>query len=212
MYQGFLFDLDGTLVDSLAVVETAWAKWGERHGIPASEILAFIHGKQAITSLRHFLPHADEATLREEFLWLEHLESTTLDGIVPLPGARTLLTYLTEQQIPWAIVTSGSFPVASARFEVLGLPRPEVFITAEQVEKGKPNPDPYLLGAKQLGLAPELCVVVEDAAAGIEAGLAAKCAVVAVNAPLDASHLEATYRLNRLTELSITLVGQGFRL
>ncbi|WP_241580523.1 sugar phosphatase [Rosenbergiella nectarea] len=212
MYQGFLFDLDGTLVDSLAVVETAWSKWGERHNIPASEILAFIHGKQAITSLRHFLPLADEATLREEFLWLEHLESTTVEGIVPLPGARALLTRLTDQQIPWAIVTSGSLPVATARFQVLDFPRPAVFITAEQVAKGKPYPDPYLLGAERLGLAPEHCVVVEDAAAGIEAGLAAKCAVVAVNAPLDAAHLNATYRLKSLTELSIKPAAQGFRL
>ena len=210
MYQGFLFDLDGTLVDSLAVVETAWSKWGERHAIPASEILAFIHGKQAITSLRHFLPQADEATLRKEFLWLEQLEATTVEGIVPLPGARALLTYLTEHEIPWAIVTSGSLPVATARFQVLDLPRPAVFITAEQVAKGKPHPDPYLLGAEQLGLAPERCVVVEDAAAGIEAGLAAKCAVIAVNAPADANHLDATYRLRSLTDLTITPGDEGF--
>ncbi|WP_241618023.1 sugar phosphatase [Rosenbergiella epipactidis] len=212
MYQGFLFDLDGTLVDSLAVVETAWSKWGERHAIPASEILAFIHGKQAITSLRHFLPQADEATLREEFLWLEYLESTTVEGIVPLPGAKALLTYLTEQKIPWAIVTSGSLPVATARFEVLAIPRPAVFITAEQVAKGKPHPDPYLLGAEQLGVAPERCVVVEDAVAGIEAGLAAKCAVVAVNAPVEAAHLKATYSLKSLTDLVVTPTAQGFRL
>nr|WP_250318585.1 sugar phosphatase [Rosenbergiella gaditana] len=212
MYQGFLFDLDGTLVDSLAVVETAWSKWGERQGIPTSDILAFIHGKQAMTSLRHFLPQADEATLRQEFLWLEQLESTTLEGIVALPGAKSLLTYLTDHQIPWAIVTSGSLPVATARYQVLDLPRPEVFITAEQVAKGKPHPDPYLLGAKRLHLAPEHCVVVEDAAAGIEAGLAAKCAVVAVNAPNDSAHLAAMLRLESLTELSIKLMAKGFTL
>ncbi|WP_241576218.1 sugar phosphatase [Rosenbergiella collisarenosi] len=212
MYKGFLFDLDGTLVDSLAVVETAWSQWGERHGIAAADILAFIHGKQAITSLRHFLPHADEALLREEFLWLERLESSTTEGIVALPGARELLTQLTAQQIPWAIVTSGSSPVASARYTVLDLPQPEVFITAEQVANGKPHPDPYLLGAKQLNLSPEHCVVVEDAAAGIEAGLAAGCAVVAVNPAQDAAHLAATLRLKTLHELAIHLQPQGFSL
>jgi len=212
MYQGFLFDLDGTLVDSLAVVETAWTQWGERHGIAREDILAFIHGKQAITSLRHFLPHADDSTLREEFLWLEHLESTTLDGIIALPGARELLTFLTDQAIPWAIVTSGSLPVASARYQVLGLPQPKVFITAEQVEKGKPHPDPYLLGAERLNLRPERCVVVEDAPAGIESGLAAGCAVVAVNAAQDTAHLRPTLRLNNLADIVISLEPQGFTL
>ncbi|MBT0726744.1 sugar phosphatase [Rosenbergiella australiborealis] len=212
MYRGFLFDLDGTLVDSLAVVESAWSQWGQQQGIAAEEILAFIHGKQAITSLRHFLPHADETTLREEFLWLEHLESTTIEGIIALPGARELLSFLNEQQIPWAIVTSSSLPVATARYQVLNLPLPEVFITAEQVAQGKPYPDPYLLGAKQLNLAPETCVVVEDALAGIQSGLAAGCSVVAVNTQHGSEHLSPTYRLSALTELTISIEPNGFTL
>lgn len=190
--KGFLFDLDGTLVDSLPVVERAWSNWGKRHGIAADEILSFIHGKQAITSLRHFMAGQPEAAIQAEFRQLEKTEAEDTDGVRALPGAKALLDKLNELQIPWAIVTSGSIPVAHARHKAAGLPQPEVFITAEQVSRGKPEPDPYLLGAEKLGLAAESCVVVEDAEAGILSGLNAGCAVIAVNAPADAPRLSET--------------------
>ncbi|KQN55099.1 sugar phosphatase [Erwinia sp. E602] len=209
--KGFLFDLDGTLVDSLAVVEQSWIIWGERHGIAADEILAFIHGKQAITSLRHFMPGASEEAIRAEFLWLEQLEATETEGIVALPGALALLATLDELAIPWAIVTSGSVPVASARHRVAGLPQPHAFVTAERVTRGKPEPDAYLLGAQLLELEPEQCVVVEDAAAGILSGLAAGCHVIAVNAPADAPRLEdVDMALSSLEELIIHKDAEGF--
>jgi len=139
--RGFLFDLDGTLVDSLPVVERAWSKWAQRLQLSEQEVLDFIHGKQAITSLRHFLPDASEETLQQEFLWLETLESKDTDGIVALPGALALLNHLNEANIPWAIVTSGSIPVATARHAAAGLPEPGIFVTSEQVARGKPEPD-----------------------------------------------------------------------
>lgn len=209
--KGFLFDLDGTLVDSLPVVERAWVRWGERHGIAAEEVLSFIHGKQAITSLRHFMPGASEEAIRAEFLWLEQLEAEETDGIVALPGALALLATLEDLGIPWAIVTSGSVPVASARHRVTGLPQPDAFVTAERVTRGKPEPDAYLLGAQLLELEPEQCVVVEDAAAGILSGLAAGCHVIAVNAPADAPRLEEVdMALLSLEELVIHKDEQGW--
>lgn len=188
--KGFLFDLDGTLVDSLAVVERAWKSWGERNGIATDEVLGFIHGKQAITSLRHFMAGATAEEIQREFVALEELEAGDTEGIVALPGALQLLATLDELSIPWAIVTSGSVPVASARHAAAGLPATAVFVTAERVERGKPEPDAYLLGAQLLDLEPEECVVVEDAAAGILSGLAAGCHVIAVNPPADAQRLE----------------------
>ncbi len=149
--KGFLFDLDGTLVDSLPVVERSWCKWGDRFAIDHDEILSFIHGKQAITSIRHFMPGRSEEDIQAEFRFLEQIEATDIEGIVALPGALTLLSTLNEAGIPWAIVTSGSVPVAHARHRAAGLPMPEVFITAEQVKHGKPAPDAYLLGAERLG-------------------------------------------------------------
>ncbi len=213
-YSGFLFDLDGTLVDSLPAVERAWSSWGARHGIAAEEILQFIHGKQAITSLRHFMPGQPEAAIQAEFRALEQDEAQDTAGVRALPGAHALLTALDTQQIPWAIVTSGSVPVAHARHKAAGLPLPTVFITAEQVEKGKPAPDPYLLGAAKLGLAPQQCVVVEDAPAGILSGLDARCAVIALNAPAETPRLQETlFQLRSLAALQVTPQAEGgFRL
>lgn len=209
-YSGFLFDLDGTLVDSLPAVERAWSNWGARHGIAAQEVLSFIHGKQAITSLRHFMAGKSEAEIQAEYLALEQNEAADTDGIKALPGARSLLARLNELAIPWAIVTSGSVPVAHARHLAADLPLPAVFITAEQVAKGKPEPDPYLLGAKKLGLNAEECVVVEDAPAGILSGLNAHCAVVAVNAPAGAPRLaETLLQLRSLDALVVTKLNEG---
>ncbi len=181
--KGFLFDLDGTLVDSLPVVERAWSNWAKSRDLDPAVVLDFIHGKQAITSLRHFMPGESEEAIQQQFRLLERTEAEDTDGISALPGAVALLQRLDQLSIPWAIVTSGTVPVARARHAAGELATPEIFITAELVAKGKPNPDPYLLGAQRLGLKPEECVVVEDAPAGVLSGLAAGCKVIAVNAP-----------------------------
>nr|WP_207133596.1 sugar phosphatase [Klebsiella aerogenes] len=208
--KGFLFDLDGTLVDSLPVVERSWCKWGDRFGIPHDEILGFIHGKQAITSIRHFMPERNEEDIQAEFRFLEQIEATDIDGIVALPGALSLLNTLNEAGIPWAIVTSGSIPVAHARHRAAGLPMPKVFVTAEQVKKGKPAPDAYLLGAELLGIPAQQCAVVEDAPAGLLSGLAAGCRTIAVNVPADAPRLdEADLVLTTLESLRIERQADG---
>lgn len=133
--KGFLFDLDGTLVDSLPAVERAWVNWAKRRGVDPQDVLDFIHGKQAITSLRHFMPGESEAAIQQEFLLLEQVEAQDTEGVTALPGAAALLARLNQLDIPWAIVTSGSIPVATARRNAGGLPQPEVFITAEQVKR-----------------------------------------------------------------------------
>jgi len=208
--KGFLFDLDGTLVDSLPAVERAWVNWAKRRGVDPQDVLDFIHGKQAITSLRHFMPGESEAAIQQEFLQLEQVEAQDTEGVTALPGAAALLALLNQLDIPWAIVTSGSIPVATARRNAGGLPQPEGFITAEQVKKGKPQPDAYLLGAERLGLAPQDCVVVEDAAAGILSGLAAGCQVIAVNAPADAPKLDQVdLLLSSLEQIAVSKTEQG---
>ena len=203
--KGFLFDLDGTLVDSLPVVERSWCHWADRHGIDHQDVLNFIHGKQAITSLRHFLAGRTEEEIQAEFKYLENIEATDTEGITALPGARELLEHLNEAHIPWAIVTSGSIPVAHARHKAAGLPKPEVFITAERVKRGKPEPDAFLLGAELLGLAPADCVVVEDAAAGVLVGLNAGSHVIAANVPVVFPRFSAAvFVLNTLTQTNLT--------
>lgn len=208
--KGFLFDLDGTLVDSLPVVERSWCTWADRFGIPHDEVLNFIHGKQAITSLRHFLPGRSEEDIQAEFRYLETVEAQDTDGITALPGAVALLTQLDNAGIPWAIVTSGSVPVAHARHRAGGLPEAKIFVTAERVRHGKPAPDAYLLGAELLGLAPQECAVVEDAPAGLLSGLSAGCRTIAVNVPADAPRLdEADFVLTSLEDLIIVRQPDG---
>ena len=129
-----------------------------------------------------------------------------------LPGAVALLDRLNSLSIPWAIVTSGSVPVASARRAAGHLPVPEVFITCEQVKHGKPQPDAYLLGAERLGLAPADCIVVEDAPAGILSGLAAGCQVIAVNAPADTPKLDQVdLVLSSLEQINVEVTINGAR-
>nr|WP_219606657.1 sugar phosphatase [Pectobacterium sp. CFBP8739] len=208
--KGFLFDLDGTLVDSLPAVERAWINWAKDHGIEPQEVLDFIHGKQAITSLRHFLQGQSEETIQQEFDALEKTEASDTQGIVAMPGAKALLERLDALDIPWAIVTSGTVPIASARHHRGELPAPRAFITAEQVAKGKPHPDAYLLGAQQLGLKPEECVVVEDAPAGVLSGLAAGCKVIAVKAPADTPKLDQVdLVLDSLEQIEIETLPNG---
>lgn len=208
--KGFLFDLDGTLVDSLPVVERAWCNWADRFGIAHDEVLNFIHGKQAITSLRHFMAGHSEEEINAEFSALEAIEAKDTDGVTALPGAVALLNHLNEIAIPWAIVTSGSVPVARARHQAAGLPMPDVFVTAEQVAHGKPAPDAYLLGAKLLGLPAADCTVVEDASAGILSGLAAGCKVISVRAPENSPRLdEVDFVLQSLDEITITRQPDG---
>ncbi|PHM35757.1 sugar phosphatase [Xenorhabdus innexi] len=179
--RGFLFDLDGTLIDSLPAVERAWIKFADKLGIDRDEVLAYVHGTPAILSIRHFMPDATEEEIVDTFKWIEKLETEDTEGITALPGAIALIDKLNALEIPWAIVTSGTIPLASARHKVAELPEPAHWITAESVKNGKPNPEPYLLGAQKLGLLPEECVVFEDAVAGIHAGLDAGCQVVVVH-------------------------------
>ncbi|XNM86211.1 HAD family hydrolase [Escherichia coli] len=138
-------------------VERAWSNWARRHGLAPEEVLAFIHGKQAITSLRHFMAGNPEPILPPSLRVWSTSRRTETEGITALPGAIALLSHLNKAGIPWAIVTSGSMPVARARHKIAGLPAPEVFVTAERVKRGKPEPDAYLLGAQLLGLAPQEC-------------------------------------------------------
>ena len=156
------------------------------------------------------MPGKSETEIQAEFLRLEQIEATDLNGIRALPGALALLEHLETNGIPWAIVTSGSIPVAHARHRAAGLPTPAVFVTAEQVQHGKPQPDAYLLGAKLLGLPPQACLVVEDAPAGVQSGLAAGCHVAAVNVPPETPELlEVDFVLSTLTTLVVEKLPDG---
>ena len=171
-FSAVLFDMDGTLIDSIAAVERSWLVWADEYGV-APERLQGFHGVPAIGVVAQLLPHLDNDAQSRAVLRIEELEVADTDGIIVLPGASEALDTLVDQGAHVAIVTSCTDPLLEARLAATGLRRPETVVTASMVERGKPHPDPFLLAAARLGVAPEECLVVEDAVAGLQAARAA---------------------------------------
>ena len=190
-----LFDLDGVLVDSSAAITRQWQWWAARHGIDMAAIQQIWHGRRAIDIMRTVAPQVD---LIEEARLLQEGETNDTAGVVAHAGARTLLQTLPSDR--WAIATSGPRPVATARLRSAALPIPAVFVTGDDVRNGKPNPDPYLLAAKGLGIDPARCVVLEDAVAGVAAGRAAGAQVIAVT---------TNHTADELAEATVVIAGVG---
>jgi len=170
-----LFDLDGVLVDSTAVVVRTWHVWAEKRGFDAERILEFAHGRKAAETVRMISPDLDADF---EVAELEREEAANLAAVLEVEGARELLASLPSDG--WTVVTSGTRSLAEGRLVHLGLPVPERFVTADDVSNGKPHPEAYLKGAEILNARPEACVVVEDAPSGIRAARAAGMRVVAL--------------------------------
>jgi len=173
--RGILFDMDGVLLDSTPAVARVWRQWAIEHGFNPEEVVSAAHGRPSISTIRDYLPGSD---YEEENREVERRELADLKGIVPWPGAIELLRSLPLER--WAIVTSCTRPLAEVRLRAGGLPRPNFFVTSDDVKNGKPSPDPYLRGAQMLGLNPADCVVVEDVPAGVCSGKAAGCRVIAL--------------------------------
>ncbi|MBZ5702670.1 MAG: HAD family hydrolase [Acidobacteriia bacterium] len=173
--RGVLFDLDGVLVDSTPAVARVWTTWARERGFDPGAVVRQAHGRPSLATIRELLPHADHAAEDRE---VERREIADLDGVLPLPGARELLQALPRSC--WTIVTSCTRPLAAVRLRAAGLPLPEKLVTAGDITRGKPDPEPYLQGALLLGLPAADCVVLEDAPAGIRAGKAAGARVIAL--------------------------------
>ena len=197
-----LFDRDGVLVDSTANVERHWRDWAMSKDLDPARILSVVHGRRAIDTIREQAPQLDA---ERELATLVEAEMRDTAGILVFDGAAELLASIPRGR--WAIVTSGTHGVASARLRATGLPVPEVLITADRVSRGKPDPEGYLAAAKALGVAPARCIVVEDAPAGVEAARRAGMRCIAVTSTHRAAELaEATTIVTQLREI---IVGRG---
>jgi sugar-phosphatase len=202
--QAILFDLDGTLVDSAFRVQRLWLEWGKRHGIDPQSIMGVMHGRRAGETISIVAP---QLSIQDELDILENDEITDMAGVGPYASAKTLLSQLSSKQ--WAIVTSGTMRVASARIKHVGLPTPEVFITAEDVHAGKPAPEGYLLAARRLNVKPSECVVVEDALAGIQAGKSAGMKVIAIASSISREALsQADVVIQRLADIELCVTSR----
>jgi mannitol-1-/sugar-/sorbitol-6-phosphatase len=201
--KALLLDLDGTLVDSSRAVESAWRWAADRLGIPFSQIAPYVHGIPAEQALELAIPGIDDhakTRLADEIL-TRQVESTA--AVRPMPGALRLLERLPSGS--WAVVTSGSVRLAESSIQKAGLPEPPILITADDVQVGKPHPEPFMRAMGVLDVSPEQCIVIEDSPHGIASGLAAGVRVLAVGTTFPPHLLdEANWLIPDLEQITIT--------
>ncbi|WP_438299006.1 HAD-IA family hydrolase [Pseudomonas sp. NMS19W] len=205
-FGAFLFDMDGTVLNSIAAAERIWAAWAERHGVDVESFLPTIHGVRAVDTITRLnLPGVD-AEAQAAFITEAEIED--VEGIVEIPGAAAFLKSLPANQ--WAMVTSAPRDLALRRMAAAGIPEPAVMITAEDVTAGKPDPAGYRLAANRLGLKPTDCLIFEDATVGIQAAEAAGAPLMIITSthqhPIETAH--ATIASYREVALSIDSDGQ----
>jgi mannitol-1-/sugar-/sorbitol-6-phosphatase len=175
-YAAFLFDMDGTVLDSSAAVDRVWGSWARRHGIDVPTLLASVHGVRSEDTIRRFA--GASVDVARETQWILEAEVADVEGVAALQGARTFIEALDPGT--WAIVTSAPRALAEVRLRAADLPIPQVMITAEDVQRGKPDPQGFLLGAQRLGVLIDRCLVFEDSPAGVAAAKAAGAQVAIV--------------------------------
>ena len=167
--------MDGVLVDSTPAVARVWATWANKFGFEPGEVVRRAHGRPSISTIRELLPAGDHHAEDQE---IERAEIEDIGDVIALPGAAQLVNALTDEG--FAVVTSATRALAVVRLRAAGFRVPKHFVTASEIKRGKPDPEPYLRGAHSLGLAAADCVVIEDAPAGIQSGKAAGSRVVAL--------------------------------
>jgi sugar-phosphatase len=190
-----LLDMDGTLVDSDAAVERAWAAWAAEYGADIAAVLAVAHGSPAERTVRRMLTDRDDEALDTAAARQLALQYDDLSDVVAAVGAHELVATLSRLGLPWAVVTSADHRLAKARLDAAGI-CPPVLVTFEDVLAGKPAPDGYLLAAERLGVHPARCLVVEDAEVGLRAGRAAGAMTAALKG------LAGDLRIGDLAELA----------
>ncbi|MEV0637315.1 HAD family hydrolase [Streptomyces sp. NPDC050619] len=204
--QALLFDNDGTLVSSLASVDRCWTQWAVEYGITVEEFARVeLHGRPAAEIAADLLPAGivPEAVARIEQLEVDDVPN---DGVHLLPGTRAFLDALPADR--WAVVTSATRRLAEARLDAVGI-LPKTLIAADDITRGKPDPEPYLLAARRLGVDPARCVVFEDAPAGLQAGRAAGMTTVALTTTHQAHELSADLVVKDLSALSALVTDAG---
>ncbi|MGA7409122.1 MAG: HAD-IA family hydrolase [Bryobacteraceae bacterium] len=203
--KAILFDMDGTLVDSTAVVESGWGWWAKRHQIPLEEILRFSHGRPTASTFEHFLPGVDHTAELAEML---AFEETELGGIRTVPGVE--LVVQAAQLGAWGVVTSAPRALAVTRIVAAGLPVPAVLVPIDEIRNGKPDPEGFLLAAEKLGVNPTECLVFEDTKPGIQAGINAGMQVIGLLTTVTADDLAHRPLVRDFRDVHVTALAGGF--
>jgi len=207
-FSAFLFDMDGTLLNSIIAAERVWTIWAQRHDLDVAAFLPTIHGVRSVDTIRRLnLPGLDPVLEAEG---ISRAEIEDVEGVVSIEGAARLLASLPAER--WAIVTSAPRALAEARLKAASLELPANLITAEDVSQGKPAPDCFLLAAKRLGVDIRDCLVFEDAPAGIAAAEAAGASVMVITATHEHAITTAHATLVNYEEVKAVVSAQGLGL
>ncbi|MEU9552882.1 HAD family hydrolase [Streptomyces werraensis] len=204
--RALLFDNDGTLVSSLDSVNRCWTRWAVEYGLTAEDFARIeLHGRPAAEIAADLLPAhlVPQAVARIEDLEVEDVAD---GGVGLLPGTKEFLAGLPAER--WAVVTSATRRLAEARLGAAGI-LPKTLVAADDITHGKPDPEPYLLAARMLGVDPAECVVFEDAPAGLQAGRAAGMTTVALATTHRAEELTANLVVRDLSALSVLVTDAG---
>lgn len=201
-FDAILFDMDGTLISSIEAVDRSWARWAVEHGFGADFRIA--HGTPARSLVESLVaPEQVEAALAR----VTEIEISDTDGVRVLPGAAELLASLPRDR--HAIVTSCTRDLAAVRIAATGIGAPDVVVTADDITRGKPDPEPFRRGAELLGVAPERCLVVEDAPAGLASGRSAGCATLAVAGTHTLDELDADAHAPGVSAVAVRVNPDG---
>lgn len=204
-FSAFLFDMDGTLLTSIAAAERVWGAWAQRQGLDPVAFLPTMHGQRAIDTIRRLkLPGVDPEIEAEK---ITNAEIEDVQGVAAIAGAAEFLAALPTDR--WAIVTSASKELARRRLEAAGLSIPSVIVTGGDVAVGKPDPQCFLLAARRLGFPAANCLVFEDVEAGVKAGRAAGADVVVVTAAGHDLDLPNNPTINDYTEIVPMVSADG---
>jgi sugar-phosphatase len=202
-----LFDMDGVLVDSTPAVARVWTAWALEHGLVPEEVVRHAHGRPSLATIIELLPRGNHDAENRD---VERREIEDIADVVALPGALHLLQSIPESR--WTVVTSATRALAEVRLRAAGLPVPIHLVTASDLLRGKPFPDPYLKGAEMLRIPASDCLVVEDAASGVRSGKAAGARVLAVlmtSTALELSAAGADWLADDLSALSLAPGAQS---
>ncbi len=209
---GILFDMDGVLISSIGSVNRSWRRWAKHYGVPDADTFQVPHGIRATDIVAMLKPDLDVA---EGLKFIEDIEMVDVDDLKVLPGARALLESLPPER--WAIVTSATGRLAAgaicARRGASGAGGS--IISAEMVERGKPDPEPYRRGAELIHSPAADCLVIEDAPSGVGAGVAAGCRVLGVLGTHKEDELRAagaSWIVRSLEEVSAQTSAKGLTL
>ena len=201
-----LFDLDGVLVESREATERVWLDWALNNGIEEEALRSAMHGVRSADVVRALRPDLDAVVESGE---LERRQAEDVEGLRAIPGAAAALRALKGDRV--AVVTSGTRPLALARLAAVGIEPPAVMVFADDVARGKPDPEGYLTAARRLGADPAEALVVEDAPPGIEAAKAAGMATVAVTSTHAREELARGRRGDRVARGAAGAVGRAIR-